>query len=193
MGVLEKPDFASLSETAAPAATTVAYNVARLVIALLSLFVAVLYLDVFTLKGLRLFVRRADPGTWRGFEQPYVVHRVYGIALAAPYLANVYMLMRAAGFFRRRGQGRKTRTDAHRPALRKVLWLRGLALRLEGVLFSNRRGRAAGRGQDTAFWDILGKGRRKSGVWFVCVFVLALTVNVCIRQCCCCEAAVPRA
>ena len=57
MGVLEKPDTASLSETAAPAATTIAYNAARLVIALLSLFVAVLYLDVFTLKGLRLFVR----------------------------------------------------------------------------------------------------------------------------------------
>ena len=68
-------------------------------IALLSLFVAVLYLDVLTLKGLRLFVRRAEPATWRGFEQPFVVHRVYGIALAAPYLANVYMLMRAAGLF----------------------------------------------------------------------------------------------
>ena len=68
----------------APLETTVAYNLARLVPALLSLFIAILYLDVFTFKGLRLIVRRADPATWRGFEHPYVVHRVYGVALAAP-------------------------------------------------------------------------------------------------------------
>ena len=100
-------------------------NVARLVIALLSLFVAVLYLDVFTLKGLRLFVRRADPTRGAVFEQPFVVHRFYGIALAAPYLANVYMLMRAAGLFGEAAKDARTRTDAHRPALRKILWLRG--------------------------------------------------------------------
>ena len=98
MGVLEKPD-SSLSETA-PTKMKVAYNLARFLPALLSLFIAILYLDVFTFKGLRLFVRRADPNTWRGFkEPPYIVYRVYGIALAAPYLANVYMLARAAGLF----------------------------------------------------------------------------------------------
>ena len=97
MGVLEKPD-PSLSE-AAPIEMKVAYNLARFVPALLSLFIAILYLDVFTFKGLRLIVRRADPDTWRGFGKPYLVHRVYGIALAAPYLANVYMLARAAGLF----------------------------------------------------------------------------------------------
>ena len=98
MGALEKPDTASMSEVA-PLETTVAYNLARLVPALLSLFIAILYLDVFTFKGLRLIVRRADPTTWRGFEKPYIVHRVYGIALATPYLTNVYMLARAAGLF----------------------------------------------------------------------------------------------
>ena len=55
---------------------------------------------MFTFKGLRLLVRRAaDPDTWRGFEHPYTVHRVYGLALAAPYLCNVYMLARAGGLF----------------------------------------------------------------------------------------------
>ncbi len=98
MGVLEKPDASSLSETA-PIEMKVAYTLARIVPALLSLFIAILYLDVFTFKGLRLIVRRADPTTWRGFPHPYIVHRFYGIALAAPYLANVYMLARAAGLF----------------------------------------------------------------------------------------------
>ena len=97
MGALEKPDGLE----AAPVETTIAYTLARTVPALFSLLVAILYLDVFTCRGLRLFVRRADPDTWRGFEKPYVVHRIYGVALAAPYLANVYMLARAGGLFGR--------------------------------------------------------------------------------------------
>ena len=83
----------------------------RFVPALLSLFIAILYLDVFTLKGLRLFVRRADPATWRGFEHPYIVHRVYGVALAAPYLANVYLLARSSGLLGRAARdARRERT-----------------------------------------------------------------------------------
>ena len=110
MGVLEKPDTASLLETA-PIEMKVAYNLARFVPALLSLFIAILYLDAFTFKGLRLIVRRADPATWRGFEQPYIPHRIYGIALAAPYLANVYLLARSSGLLGRAARdARRERT-----------------------------------------------------------------------------------
>jgi Leucine-rich repeat (LRR) protein len=178
MGVLEKPDFASLSETAAPAATTVAYNVARLVIALLSLFVAVLYLDVFTLKGLRLFVRRAEPATWRGFEQPYVVHRVYGIALAAPYLANVYMLMRAAGFFG--DAARAARRERTRIGLlyERYFGYEGSHFVWKVFCFQTAEVALQAAGKIPLFGIYLGKEGGNLAFWFVYVFVLALTVNV---------------
>ena len=178
MGVLEKPDFASLSETAAPAATAVAYNVARLVIALLSLFVAVLYLDVFTLKGLRLFVKRADPDTWRGFEQPFVVHRVYGIALAAPYLANVYMLMRAAGFFG--DAARAARRERTRIGLlyERYFGYEGSHFVWKVFCFQTAEVALQAAGKIPLFGIYLGKEGGNLAFWFVYVFVLALTVNV---------------
>jgi hypothetical protein len=181
MGVLEKPD-PSLSE-AAPIEMKVAYNLARFVPALLSLFIAILYLDVFTFKGLRLIVRRADPTTWRGFKQPYIVHRVYGIALAAPYLANVYMLARAAGLF---GKAAK---DARRGRTRvgllyekyfgyegshfvwKVFCFQIVEVALQAMgkipLFMTYT--------DLRYTDTDGGN---ATYWFVYVFILALLVNV---------------
>ena len=179
MGVLEKPETACLSAAAAaPAATTITYNVARLVIALLSLFIAVLYLDGFTLKGLRLLVRRADPDTWRGFSRPYVVHRVYGIALAAPYLANVYMLMRAAGLF---GQAAK---DARRERTRigllyeRYFGYEGSHFVWKVFCFQIVEVALQAAGKIPLFGIYLGSEGGNLAFWFVYVFILALVVNV---------------
>ncbi len=177
MGVLEKPDPTSLSE-AAPTKMKVAYNLARFVPALLSLLVAILYLDAFTFKGLRLFVRRADPATWRGFEQPYVVHRVYGIALAAPYLANVYMLARAAGLF---GEAAK---EARRGRTRvgllyeKYFGYEGSHFVWKVFCFQIVEVALQAVGKIPLFMTYLQDGTGSATFWFVYVFGLALLVNV---------------
>jgi hypothetical protein len=176
MGVLEKPDASSLSE-AAPIEMKVAYNLARFVPALLSLLVAILYLDVFTFKGLRLIVRRADPKTWRGFDKPYIVHRVYGIALAAPYLVNVYMLARAAGLF---GEAAK---DARRGRTRvgllyeKYFGYEGSHFVWKVFCFQIVEVALQAAGKIPLFTTYMGGGDGAT-FWFVYVFILALMVNV---------------
>ena len=177
MGVLQKPDTASLSETA-PMETTVAYNLARFVPALLSLLVAILYLDAFTFKGLRLIVRRADPKTWRGFEQkPYIFYRMYGIALAAPYLVNVYMLARAAGLF---GEAAK---DARRGRTRvgllyeKYLGYEGSHFVWKVFCFQIVEVFLQAFGKIPLFMTYMGGGDG-AAFWFTYVFILALLVNV---------------
>ena len=176
MGVLEKPD-PSLSDTA-PIEVKVAYNLARFVPALLSLFIAILYLDVFTFKGLRLFVRRADPATWRGFEQPYIVHRIYGIALAAPYLVNVYMLARAAGLL---GEAAK---EARRGRTRvgllyeKYFGYEGSHFVWKVFCFQIVEVALQAAGKIPLFLTYVGGGDEGATFWFVYVFVIALLLNV---------------
>ena len=176
MGVLQKPDPSSLSETA-PTKMKVAYNLARFLPALLSLFIAILYLDVFTFKGLRLFVRRADPNTWRGFEKPYIPHRIYGIALAAPYLANVYMLARAAGLF---GEAAK---DARRGRTRvgllyeKYFGYEGSHFVWKVFCFQIVEVALQAAGKIPLFTTYVGSGYGMT-FWFLYVFILALLVNV---------------
>mgnify|MGYP001395784482 CR=1 FL=1 len=176
MGVLEKPD-PSLSE-AAPIEMKVAYNLARFVPALLSLLVAILYLDVFTFKGLRLIVRRADPTTWRGFEKPYIVHRVYGIALAAPYLANVYLLARAAGLF---GEAAK---DARRGRTRigllyeKYFGYEGSHFVWKVFCFQIVEVALQAAGKIPLFNTYLEDEEGGVAFWFAYIFILALLVNV---------------
>ena len=158
--------------------TAVAYNLARLVPALLSLFIAILYLDVFTFKGLRLFVRRADPATWRGFEQPYIVHRIYGIALAAPYLVNVYMLARAAGLL---GEAAK---EARRGRTRvgllyeKYFGYEGSHFVWKVFCFQIVEVALQAAGKIPLFLTYVGGGDEGATFWFVYVFVIALLLNV---------------
>ena len=177
MGALERPDAASLSEIA-PLETTVACATRRLVPALLSLFIAILYLDVFTFKGPRLFVRRADPATWRGFEHPYVVHRVYGVALAAPYLANVYLLARSSGLL-----GRAAR-DARRERTRigllyeKYFGYEGSHFVWKVFCFQIVEVALQAAGKIPLFNTYLEGEEGGVAFWFVYVFILALLVNV---------------
>ena len=94
----------------------VTYLVARMVPAALSVVIGWLYIDAFVFKGANLIVKRADLLPTRGFGPPYVLLRVYGLILAAPYWANAYLLCRAAGFF-----GEKARQQRHENARRDAL------------------------------------------------------------------------
>jgi len=174
MGALEKPDGLE----AAPVETTIAYTLARTVPALFSLLVAILYLDVFTCRGLRLFVRRADPDTWRGFEKPYVVHRIYGVALAAPYLANVYMLARAGGLFGRAAKrSKRTRVGL---LYDKYLGYEGSDFVWKVFCFQIVEVALQAAGKMPLFTTYVSGATRSNNVtfWFVFVFGLALLVNV---------------
>jgi hypothetical protein len=56
------------------------------------------------LKGVDSLVARAELLPTRGFSKPYVVLRLYGLALAAPYATNTFLLLRAAGCFGERAR-----------------------------------------------------------------------------------------
>ena len=98
MGVLEKPEEEE-EDAGGQRRQPLAYLVARLVPAVLSAAIGWLYVDAFTLKGLIVVVKRASLLPMRGFRPPFVVLRVYGLVLAAPYWMNTFLLARAAGCF----------------------------------------------------------------------------------------------
>lgn len=60
------------------------------------------------LKGVNSLVTRAALLPTRGFSRPYAILRLYGLALAAPYWMNTFLLLRAAGVF-----GEKVRGQRH--------------------------------------------------------------------------------
>jgi hypothetical protein len=118
MGVLEKP----VEDTTCMAAARrqgVTYLVARMVPATLSVVIGWLYVDAFCLKGANLIVKRADLLPTRGFDPLYVLLRVYGLILAAPYWANAFLLFRAAGYF-----GEKARQQRHEKSRVAMLYER---------------------------------------------------------------------
>ena len=102
MGALEKPTEATHETSSRPLRW--GYVAARLVPAVLSAVIGWLYVDAFVLKGADSLVTRAVLLPTRGFSSPYVVLRLYGLALAAPYAANTFLLLRAAGCFGERAR-----------------------------------------------------------------------------------------
>ena len=102
MGALEKPTEATHETSSRPLRW--GYVAARLVPAVLSVVIGWLYVDAFVLKGADSLVARAMLLPTRGFSRPYVVLRLYGLALAAPYAANTFLLLRAAGCFGERAR-----------------------------------------------------------------------------------------
>ena len=102
MGALEKPTEATHETSSRPLRW--GYVAARLVPAVLSVVIGWLYVDAFVLKGANSLVTRASLLPTRGFSSPYVVLRLYGLALAAPYAANTFLLLRAAGCFGERAR-----------------------------------------------------------------------------------------
>ena len=102
MGALEKPTEATHETSSRPLRW--GYVAARLVPAVLSAAIGWLYVDAFVLKGANSLVTRVDLLPTRGFSSPYVVLRLYGLALAAPYAANTFLLLRAAGCFGERAR-----------------------------------------------------------------------------------------
>ena len=102
MGALEKPTEATHETSSRPLRW--GYVAARLVPAVLSAVIGWLYVDAFVLKGADSLVARAMLLPTRGFSRPYVVLRLYGLALAAPYAANTFLLLRAAGCFGERAR-----------------------------------------------------------------------------------------
>ena len=127
MGVLEPP-VENTTCTASVRRQGVTYLVARMVPAALSVVIGWLYVDAFVLKGANLIVKRADLLPTRGFSPPYVLLRVYGLILAAPYWANAYLLCRAAGFF-----GEKARQQRHEKTRVAMLYERYFGY--DGTLF----------------------------------------------------------
>ena len=102
MGALEKPTEATHVTSSRPLRW--GYVAARLVPAVLSAVIGWLYVDAFVLKGADSLVARAVLLPTRGFSRPYAVLRLYGLALAAPYAANTFLLLRAAGCFGERAR-----------------------------------------------------------------------------------------
>ena len=127
MGVLEPP-VENTTCTASVRRQGVTYLVARMVPAALSVMIGWLYVDAFVFKGANLIVKRADLLPTRGFGPPYVLLRVYGLILAAPYWANAYLLFRAAGFF-----GEKARQQRHEKTRVAMLYERYFGY--DGTLF----------------------------------------------------------
>ena len=64
---------------------------------MLSAVIGWLYVDAFVLKGVNSLVTRAELLPTRGFSRPYVVLRLYGLTLAAPYWIDTFLLLGVAG------------------------------------------------------------------------------------------------
>ena len=97
MGVLEEAPALEDVQADESLRARGAYDAARCVPAVMSLVIAVLYVDAFVLKGAPVIVERAELLPLRGFSAPYALLRCYGVVLAAPYLAVAYVLLRATG------------------------------------------------------------------------------------------------